>query len=275
MMTRFSKLGLLGVWLGSLLVFTGCGGGSSDSPTDPIHDDNEFPTVVNINITPANAIFVGDTVTLTPMTTDPNADALRYTWTKSTGTFNPLEAVGSSIQWTAPDVAGVYQVIVVADDGNGGTSRKQLDLQVLGGNQSGIAVDVVGGKDKNPVGGVTDLGYVDKGDTVTLVWDGGSPINVNANQPTINDYAPDGTNLDTGTPPQYGWADGLPNVNAARYCLVGQIAGTSDWFTFTQAGNVFTAVAPARGRLFLRINEQDALLVDNTGYWHLIFSNAH
>lgn len=284
MMTkRWRKLAILVVLLGSVVVLSGCG--DDDNPTTP--KQNNFPTVEGINISPNAAIYADDTVTLTPVTTDPDNDVLRYTWSKNAGTFNPAEAVGDSIQWTAPSTLGTYQVVVVGDDGNGGTSQKHADLKVYGGDQTG-QVDVVAGVRLNPVGGNSDIGYIDAGDTITLVWDKASPATVDGTRPDETKYAPDGSRLNAATmtvvsPPQYGYADGLPQRDAARYCIIAKIGDDGEWFGFTNGTdddgdgipNSFSAVAPERGRLYLSLNEQDSLLADNTGFWRFGFEISH
>ncbi len=272
----------LAVALFGMTAFTGC----SDSKKSPTSSENDFPSVQGIQINPNAAVYVDDLITLSPTTIDPDNDEIRYTWSKDAGEFDPAEAVGSSIKWRAPSTAGTYQVIVVGDDGNGGTSQKHLNIKTLGGNQSGT-IDVVGGLRANPVGGTTDVGYIDQGDTIMLAWDNVSPITTDSTRPDETRYAPDGSRLDPATnavvsTPQYGYADGLPTRNGARYALIGRVEN-GDWFEFTPGpdgdGNgipdSFSAVAPARGRLFLGMNEQNDLLLDNTGFWRFAFTFIH
>jgi len=283
MTRRLRNFTILVVLLGSVFVLSGCG--DDDNPTSP--DQNSFPTVEGITINPNAAIYADDTVTLTPVTTDPDNDVLRYTWSKNAGEFDPAEAVGDSIEWTAPSSLGTYQVVVVGDDGNGGTSQKHIELKVYGGDQNG-QVDVVGGVRLNPVGGNSDIGYIDAGDTITLVWDKASPVTVDGTRPDETKYAPDGSRLNPTTlavvsAPQFGYADGLPVRNAARYCIIAKIGDDGDWFEFTNGadgdGNgipdSFSAVAPNRGKLYLSLNEQESLLADNTGYWRIDFAISH
>jgi len=283
MTRRLRYFTILVTLLGSILLLSGCG--DDDNPTTP--KQNNFPTIEGITINPNAAIYADDTITLTPVTTDPDNDVLRYTWSKNAGTFNPTEAVGDSIQWTAPSALGTYQVVVVGDDGNGGTSQKHIDLKVYGGNQNG-QIDVVGGVRLNPVGGNSDIGYIDKGDTIVLVWDKASPVTVDGTRPDETKYAPDGSRLNAATlavisAPQFGYSDGLPARDAARYSIIGKIGDKGCWFEFTNGSDgdsdgipdSFSAVAPNRGKLYLSLNEQDALLADNTGYWRFSFTITH
>lgn len=286
MRTHLRKFTFLVVLLGMTLVFAGCGD-DDDSPVDPEEYQNNFPTVQGITISPNAAIYADDTVTLTAVTTDPDNDVLRYIWTKNAGEFNPVEAVGESINWTAPSSNGIYQVTVFGDDGNGGTSQKHLDLHVYGGNQSGT-VDVVGGLRATPVGGLDTLGHIDAGDTIVLVWDTASPITADSTRPDETKYAPDGSQLDATTlavvyPPQFGYAEGLPVQNGARYSIIGRIGDNGSWFAFNNGADTdgngipdsFSIVAPERGKLYLSLNEQTSLLLDNTGYWRKGFTITH
>ena len=149
MMTHLRKLTIFVALLGMAVIFVGCSN-DSDDPTGP--NQNDFPSIHGILISPNAAVYVDDTVTLTPQTEDPNNDHIRYVWSKDAGTFDPIEAVGPNIKWTAPSTRGTYSVIAVGDDGNGGTSQKQIDIKVYGGNQTGT-IDVVGGVRSNPIGG--------------------------------------------------------------------------------------------------------------------------
>lgn len=285
MMTRVRIFTFLVLFLGITLVFVGCI--DDDDSIPPETDRNEFPTVQEIVISPNAPIYVDDTITLTAVSIDPDNDLLRYTWAKNAGTFNPIEAVGESIQWTAPSTNGTYQVTVVGDDGNGGTSQKHIDLQVYGGDQSGTS-DVVGKVRLNPVGGLDTLGYVSAGDTIVLVWDKASPVTTDSTQPDETKYAPDGSQLNpislaADFPPQYGAADGLPDQNAARYALIGRIGDEGDWFPLNYGTdtdgdgipNSFSVITPERGKLYLSLNEQESLLLDNTGYWRMSFTISH
>jgi hypothetical protein len=286
MTTRLKKFTILVALLGTSLVFAGCSD-DDDNSTNPGDYQNNFPSVQGITITPDAPIFVEDTVSLSPVTTDPDNDPIRYTWMKNAGTFDPVEAVGDPIQWTAPSTRGTYQVTVVGDDGNGGTSQREIDLLVLGGNQTGV-VDVVGGLRATPVGGTSNVGFVDAGDVITLIWDTASPITTDTTRPDATKYAPDGSRLNPGTltvasPPQFGFAEGLPARDAARFSIIGRIGDTGDWFDFNGGPDTngdgipdsFSIIAPERGRLFLSLNEQDVLLLDNTGFWRFSFTLTH
>ncbi len=256
MMRRLRYFTIFFMLLGSIFLLSGCS--DDDDPTTP--KQNTFPTIEGITINPNAPIYADDTVTLTPVTTDPDHDLLRYTWSKNAGTFNPAEAVGDSIQWTAPSELGTYQVVVVGDDGNGGTSQKHIELKVYGGNQNG-QVDAVGGVRLNPAGGNSDIGYIDKGDTVVLVWDKASPTTVDGTRPDETKYAPDGSRLNASTltvvsAPQFGYSDGLPARDAARYSIIGKIGDKGGWFNLPMD---LTAMATEFRILSLRL-----LLIEET-----------
>jgi hypothetical protein len=285
MRTLYGKYTVLIVLLGLSLFFVGCSDSDSDndSPTTSENYQNNFPVVQNILITPDDPVYVDDIVTLTAVTSDPDDDVLRYSWTKTAGEFDPVEATGESLEWTAPASNGTYEVTVYSDDGNGGTSNKAVDIPVYGGNQSGT-VEVIGGARLNPVGGTSSVGYVDAGDTITLVWDVNSTVTIDATRPDQTKYAPDGSQVDSTTlavvfPPQYGYAEGLPTESAARYSIVGKLESGS-WFAFTPGADTdgdgipesFSAVAPSRGKVYLSVNEQESLLLDNTGNWTMDFT---
>ncbi|MCP4396271.1 MAG: hypothetical protein GY801_03030 [bacterium] len=284
MKKQFRTLRIFATLLGVALMFGGCDGSSdNDSPTDP----NNFPSVQGIQISPNAAVYVDDTITLTPATIDPDSDHIRYTWSNDAGVFNPVEAVGPTIKWTAPSTAGRYEVVVVGDDANGGTSQKHINIRTYGGDQSGT-VDVVGGVELNPLGKLSAIGYIDAGDTLVLVWDTASPVTTDSTRPDQTKYAPDGSRLNASTlaqvsTPQYGYADGLPSRNGARYSLVGKIGSDGDWFDFTPGPDSngdgipdsFTASAPVRGKVLLGLNEHQDLLKDNTGFWRFSFTISH
>ncbi len=284
MMTQFKQFSAVTALVGLMLIFVGCDR-SSKSPTNPAH--NDFPTIQGIQIQPNASVYVDDLITLTPQTNDPDHDQIRYVWSSTAGTFNPVEAVGPSVKWKAPGTQGTYQIVVVGDDANGGTSQKHLDIKTYGGDQSGT-IDLVSGIQLNPIGGNAILGHIDAGDTLTLVWDGASPVTADSTRPDETKYAPNGARLDAATlavasPPQYGAAADLPIATAARYTLIAKIGSDGKWFEFTPGpdanGNgipdYFTVTAPARGKVYLGMNEQKNLLQDNTGFWRFSFTINH
>ncbi len=61
------------------------------------------------------------------LASDPNGDALQYTWSKTGGL---LSGAGSSVSWTAPASEGIYTVSVTVDDGKGLTASESVKILV-------------------------------------------------------------------------------------------------------------------------------------------------
>ncbi len=81
----------------TLTVTDSCGLSSSDSVTIYVNDVNAGPTV---DLGPDLCIIECDSVLLSPRVTDPNGDALTYTWSATAGVFGDLFAAATL--YTAP-----------------------------------------------------------------------------------------------------------------------------------------------------------------------------
>lgn len=81
----------------TLTVTDSCGLSSSDSVTIHVNDVNAGPTV---DLGPDLCIIECDSVLLSPRVTDPNGDALTYTWSATAGVFGDLFAAATL--YTAP-----------------------------------------------------------------------------------------------------------------------------------------------------------------------------
>jgi len=68
--------------------------------------------------------------------TDPDGDVLTYTWSVSSG---DVFGEGSSVEWGSPAAEGLYQVLVIVDDGRGGTAEHSTPLRV----KANIAPEIV------------------------------------------------------------------------------------------------------------------------------------
>jgi len=93
------------------LFLAGC-----DETTTPENQNPGTPEVSPTDFT----IMPGDSISLTAQASDPDGGTVTYAWTFSGGT--PLTAEGASVTWTAPSSNATIAVMVMANDGQGGTS---------------------------------------------------------------------------------------------------------------------------------------------------------
>ena len=62
---------------------------------------------------------------------DRDGDELSYNWSASGGN---ISGTGASVNWTAPDSIGSYNVTVMVTDGRGGEAMKQVTIEVRANN---------------------------------------------------------------------------------------------------------------------------------------------
>lgn len=84
---------------------------SEDTPTEP---QNNPPKIISITVSPPE-IKIDETISLSCVATDADGDDLTYIWSSDFGTF-PDGASGPSVNWKAPSVDGVFNIIVVVSD---------------------------------------------------------------------------------------------------------------------------------------------------------------
>ena len=89
-------------------------------------DKNNNPQVSSVTVTP-NTASANSMVTVNTVASDPDGDALTYSYTVSGGA---ISGNGTSASWTAPAQAGSYSVTVGVSDGNGGTASGNGSLTV-------------------------------------------------------------------------------------------------------------------------------------------------
>ena len=100
------------------------------APVGPPVPANRPPAVASVTLNPDPATNPGMPVTVLANATDPDGDALQYTWTATGGRLS--STVGQAVTWTPPDQAGGYSVAVTALDGRGGTASGAARVDVRG-----------------------------------------------------------------------------------------------------------------------------------------------
>ena len=102
---RLAMAGLLLVV--PVLLLMGCGDDSTDSK-------NSAPTITSVTASPTTVGPSGMS-TITVTASDPDGDALTYTYAATGGTVSGTSAV---VTWSLPATAGAYSVMVTVSDGS-------------------------------------------------------------------------------------------------------------------------------------------------------------
>ena len=87
---------------------------------------NIAPNIISLTAN-SRHINTNGTVSLFCDAVDENGDSLSYIWSSDQGT---ISGSGSSIQWLAPNMEGIYSIKVTVDDGKGLTNNRQILLLV-------------------------------------------------------------------------------------------------------------------------------------------------
>ncbi|MBK7373750.1 MAG: T9SS type A sorting domain-containing protein [Saprospiraceae bacterium] len=106
-----------------------------DDHGNQVSDSIEMMVVNRINLAPQimdiqkSALYTArqGVILFTCVATDPNLDTLRYSWTSTGGVFN--NPGNASVQWTAPDLEGIYTITVKTTDQ--GNLSDQITFSVL------------------------------------------------------------------------------------------------------------------------------------------------
>jgi hypothetical protein len=106
---RKSALWLGGLSMLALLAIVGCGGDDSPAP-----EQNHAPVVNSVTVSP-NSVAAGGMATVTVSASDPDGDALTYTYSVTQGGIVPN---GATATWTAPSASGAHSVTVTVSDGD-------------------------------------------------------------------------------------------------------------------------------------------------------------
>ena len=97
---------------------------------------NHVPAISAVTPT-SGSIGTGATTAVTATTSDPEADALTYTWSAPSG--GSITGAGASVTYTAPGSIGTYPVNLTVDDGKGGTASSSTSISVTAGGGTGTA----------------------------------------------------------------------------------------------------------------------------------------
>jgi hypothetical protein len=100
-------------------------------------EENKNPVVSSVTVAP-NSIVAGGMVTVTVAASDPDGDALTYTYNATGGA---IAGTGNVATWTAPSAEGAYSVTVSVSDGNGGTASGTGSLTVF---EEAVVTKVIG-----------------------------------------------------------------------------------------------------------------------------------
>lgn len=91
---------------------------------------NHAPAVTAVTPAPAS-IATNASTTVTATASDPNGDALTYSWSAPSG--GSISGSGATVTYTAPGATGTYPVNVVVDDGKGATGSGSTNVSVTSG----------------------------------------------------------------------------------------------------------------------------------------------
>jgi len=120
------------------IILAGCGGNSSPAPSPtptPQPQPNRAPTITSMTAAPAFGIAGVTQFNVSSSATDPDGDALTYTWEFADGNTR----VGASVAYNYGNIHGAGDVRLTVSDGKGGTVSDTRPVTVgnLTGNWSG------------------------------------------------------------------------------------------------------------------------------------------
>jgi hypothetical protein len=87
---------------------------------------NKAPTITSLNPS-ANSVGRGESCTISCVASDPDGDAITYSWSATAGS---ISGTGSSVTWTAPGTIGNYSITVSVSDGKAAAVSESCNIQV-------------------------------------------------------------------------------------------------------------------------------------------------
>jgi len=117
-----------GIYSVSVTVTDGRGGEITDHITITVKA-NELPTITSLAADAAWTLPSGS-LHVACNASDPDRHKLSYEWSASRG---GITGTGASVNWTAPEELGVYDITVVVSDGHGGSATRTVRIGVITG----------------------------------------------------------------------------------------------------------------------------------------------
>ena len=140
---------------------------------------NQPPQISSLDANPS-ALSPGSSTTITCIATDPDGDAVSYSWSASQGN---ISGTGNNVTWVAPSETGSFTVTVLVADGKGGETKGNVSIDVLPppppGNQPPVISRLTAAQVQVCPLGSTEIQCVASdadGDSLTYTWsaNGGS-----------------------------------------------------------------------------------------------------
>ncbi|MCK4403025.1 MAG: PKD domain-containing protein [Dehalococcoidia bacterium] len=88
---------------------------------------NRDPQILSLVAAP-DTVLPDEQSTITCLASDPDGDALSYSWRATDGN---ITGVGATVTWIAPDREGEFTITVIVDDGKGGQNAGAVSVTVL------------------------------------------------------------------------------------------------------------------------------------------------
>jgi hypothetical protein len=101
-------------------------GGSAQRSLDITVGANQSPAISSLVADPSGMLYGGRT-TITCIATDPDGDAVSYSWSASEGS---ISGVDNKVTWVAPNKGGNFNITVILSDGKGGETTGNIMVTV-------------------------------------------------------------------------------------------------------------------------------------------------